>query len=81
MMLTMDIGLPRILEGSLPEYLASTTGDEDGVDSPDEWRMFGEYLERGTRININVRQGESVPAPSQSTILMHCCSPRPVGLN
>ena len=41
-------GVPRILEGTLPEHLKNTSDDGD-------WGPFAEYLET-TRINVNVRQ-------------------------
>lgn len=43
------LGVPRILEGSLPAHLEHTdSSDED-------WELIAEYL-KTTRININVRQ-------------------------
>ncbi|KAK4053446.1 hypothetical protein OIV83_001613 [Microbotryomycetes sp. JL201] len=44
-------GLPRVIPNTLPEYLRSTTESDEA----DTWRGFGEYLEQGVRININVR--------------------------
>ncbi|KAL8276287.1 hypothetical protein RQP46_011315 [Phenoliferia psychrophenolica] len=44
-------GLPRVLEGTLPEYLSSTHAD-----ATPEWEPFGQYLGLGARININVRE-------------------------
>ncbi|GAA5892796.1 hypothetical protein JCM8208_004091 [Rhodotorula glutinis] len=46
-------GLPRVLENSLPDHLRASHGDS--AFSADDWRLFGEYLERGARINVNVR--------------------------
>ncbi|KAI9197116.1 uncharacterized protein BJ171DRAFT_522715 [Polychytrium aggregatum] len=43
-------GVPRIIEDTLPEYLARR---DDGTD--DEWKPFGEFLSQA-RINVNVRQ-------------------------
>jgi len=40
-------GVPRVLEGTLPQYLAPCPGET--------WRNFGEYLQTA-RINVNVRQ-------------------------
>lgn len=76
-------GLPRVVPGSLPEYLKAGSEDRQHHDDPgvgedvgaragtgiredraegedqsggsDDWRLFGEYLERGARINVNVR--------------------------
>ncbi|KAM0754441.1 hypothetical protein T439DRAFT_338281 [Meredithblackwellia eburnea MCA 4105] len=44
-------GLPRVLEDTLPSYLSSAA---EGA--PPDWKLFGEYLEMGARININVRE-------------------------
>ncbi|GAA6034827.1 hypothetical protein JCM8097_009318 [Rhodosporidiobolus ruineniae] len=46
-------GLPRVLPDSLPDFLAST--QPEPVDGALDWRPYGEYLERGARINVNVR--------------------------
>ncbi|GAA5876404.1 hypothetical protein JCM1840_006013 [Sporobolomyces johnsonii] len=46
-------GLPRVLSDSLPDYLASD--QPEPVHGTDDWRCYGEYLERGARINVNVR--------------------------
>ncbi|GAA6051661.1 hypothetical protein JCM3770_001217 [Rhodotorula araucariae] len=46
-------GLPRVLEGSLPDYLSALQGEV--VEGVEDWRLYGEYLERGARINVNVR--------------------------
>ncbi|GAA5921512.1 hypothetical protein JCM3775_003084 [Rhodotorula graminis] len=46
-------GLPRVLEDSLPDYLLAS--HSDSAFEADDWRLFGEYLERGARINVNVR--------------------------
>ncbi|TNY22356.1 hypothetical protein DMC30DRAFT_411045 [Rhodotorula diobovata] len=46
-------GLPRVLEGSLPVYLRAS--QDEAVQGADDWRLYGEYLERGARINVNVR--------------------------
>lgn len=53
-------GLPRIVEDSLPDYLRSDALDDCGEMAeddvrPSEWKLFGEYLESGARINVNVR--------------------------
>lgn len=54
-------GLPRVLDNTLPDYLlvAATTGVEfeDDHGMKDEWTRYGEYLEAGARININLRSG------------------------
>lgn len=42
--------LPRVLEGTLPDYLRA-----DAAEADPEWGLYGEYLERGARINVNVR--------------------------
>ena len=42
------IGVPRILEGTLPFYLGN---DEDDP----SWDVFADYMSQ-TRININIRQ-------------------------
>lgn len=44
------VGVPRILENTLPPHFISGNGEEG-----DEWAPYEEYL-RTTRININVRQ-------------------------
>ena len=51
---TVSIGVPRILEGTLPPHLE---GPDASLLDPDEddWGVYEEYL-RGTRINVNVRQ-------------------------
>ncbi|KAJ3411628.1 hypothetical protein HDV05_001893 [Chytridiales sp. JEL 0842] len=41
-------GVPRILEGTLPEFLQRVEGDED-------WDVFADFL-KTTRVNVNVRQ-------------------------
>jgi len=28
---------------------------DEAVQGADDWRLYGEYLERGARINVNVR--------------------------
>jgi alkylated DNA repair protein alkB family protein 1 len=43
------IGVPRILESSLPNYLKAGAEDEGN------WDLIASYMET-TRININVRQ-------------------------
>ncbi|GAA6064758.1 hypothetical protein JCM10212_002309 [Sporobolomyces blumeae] len=80
-------GLPRVLSGTLPDYLSSQTPgrrpvvsrhdlerdrpstdsrsasrasqtlevEVGGDDAEEDWAIYGEYLERGARININVR--------------------------
>ncbi|GAA5935627.1 uncharacterized protein JCM15063_001758 [Sporobolomyces koalae] len=55
-------GLPRVLEDTLPDYLRARPSESDGTDSlafdeQREWQLYGEYLERGSRININLRSG------------------------
>ncbi|GAA5852870.1 hypothetical protein JCM5353_001226 [Sporobolomyces roseus] len=54
-------GLPRVLAETLPLYLQATCGGlgEEGLerDATNSWRPYGEYLERGARININLRAG------------------------
>ncbi|GAA5887327.1 hypothetical protein JCM6882_002493 [Rhodosporidiobolus microsporus] len=46
-------GLPRVLPDTLPSFLSST--QPEAVEGTDDWRPYGEYLERGARINVNVR--------------------------
>ncbi|GAA5983822.1 hypothetical protein JCM11641_005206 [Rhodosporidiobolus odoratus] len=46
-------GLPRVLAGTLPSFLAADQADE--VRGTENWTPYGEYLERGARINVNVR--------------------------
>ena len=52
-------GLPRVIAGTLPECLASDYVPTDDLDcshaEDDQWQLFGEYLEGGARLNINVR--------------------------
>jgi alkylated DNA repair protein alkB family protein 1 len=43
-------GVPRILEGTLPEHLGECTNLSDGL-----WAPYARYMD-ATRININVRQ-------------------------
>ncbi|GEM06791.1 oxoglutarate/iron-dependent oxygenase [Rhodotorula toruloides] len=45
--------LPRVLEGTLPSYLLAP--QPDPVEGAESWTPYGEYLERGARINVNVR--------------------------
>ncbi|KAJ1962622.1 hypothetical protein IWQ62_003467, partial [Dispira parvispora] len=45
-------GVPRILEDTLPSYLAPT---EEVITEDPDWALFGEYM-TSTRLNINVRQ-------------------------
>ncbi|KAJ1656021.1 hypothetical protein IWQ61_004334 [Dispira simplex] len=45
-------GVPRILEDTLPSYLAPT---EEVIAEDPDWTLFGEYM-ISTRLNINVRQ-------------------------
>lgn len=45
-MVLVHLGIPRVLENTLPPHLAS------GID---EWKPYEEYM-RTTRINVNVRQ-------------------------
>ncbi|SGY16482.1 BQ5605_C012g06884 [Microbotryum silenes-dioicae] len=49
-------GVPRILSDTLPPYLSSTLNleGEEGQEE-DDWKLFGEFLEMGARINFNVR--------------------------
>lgn len=51
---TVSIGVPRILEGTLPPHLEGSDGSPSNS-SEDDWGAYEEYL-RGTRINVNVRQ-------------------------
>ncbi|BGP54487.1 hypothetical protein JCM8202v2_002068 [Rhodotorula sphaerocarpa] len=46
--------LPRVLEGTLPDHLRPDPPDLDDEQKAD-YRLYGEYLERGARINVNVR--------------------------
>ncbi|BGO90279.1 hypothetical protein NBRC10512_004800 [Rhodotorula toruloides] len=45
--------LPRVLDGTLPGYLLAS--QFDAVEGAESWAPYGEYLERGARINVNVR--------------------------
>ncbi|KAK4331651.1 Fe2OG dioxygenase domain-containing protein [Rhodotorula toruloides] len=45
--------LPRVLEGTLPDYLLAS--QPDPVEGAESWVPYGEYLQRGARINVNVR--------------------------
>lgn len=44
------LGVPRIIENSLPEYLSTRVKDED-------WELYGSYMST-SRINLNIRQVE-----------------------
>jgi len=46
-------GVPRILEGSLPAHLKSSSIDDEALAK--KWQPYEDYLST-TRININVRQ-------------------------
>ncbi|GAA5951116.1 hypothetical protein JCM8115_005059 [Rhodotorula mucilaginosa] len=46
--------LPRVLENTLPDYLRADCPDPEGL-AGEQWKLYGEYLERGARINVNVR--------------------------
>lgn len=46
------IGVPRIIEDTLPEYLSAPLPD---TDEDDDWELYSEFL-KTSRININVRQ-------------------------
>ncbi|SCV67654.1 BQ2448_5265 [Microbotryum intermedium] len=50
-------GIPRILTDSLPSYLASNLDltEHDAGEEGEDWKVFGEFLETGARINFNVR--------------------------
>jgi alkylated DNA repair protein alkB homolog 1 len=50
---TKKTGVPRILEGTLPEHFSQPPDSEDDHDS--DWEHYERYM-RGARININVRQ-------------------------
>ena len=45
----LRIGVPRILEGTLPAHL------DDNVEHGEDWAPYAKYM-RTTRINVNVRQ-------------------------
>jgi hypothetical protein len=45
------LGVPRIIEGSLPNYLSN---ENEYNDSPN-WKLFGEFMST-SRINLNIRQ-------------------------
>lgn len=49
------IGVPRILENTLPAYLESSRKDDDDDDDDDGWKLFGDYMSTA-RINLNIRQ-------------------------
>jgi alkylated DNA repair protein alkB family protein 1 len=42
------IGVPLIIEDSLPEYLVNDDDDDD-------WKLYGEFM-KTARINLNIRQ-------------------------
>lgn len=46
--------LPRVLENTLPDYLRADCPDSEGL-AGEDWKLYGEYLERGARVNVNVR--------------------------
>lgn len=52
-------GLPRVIADTLPSYLKADYVPEDDQardhQEADDWSLFGEYLEGGARLNINVR--------------------------
>ncbi|CAO3593941.1 unnamed protein product [Absidia cylindrospora] len=50
-------GVPRIIEGTLPDYLAS---DGEFTDAP-QWSLFGKYMET-SRLNLNMRQVNTPPS-------------------
>lgn len=45
------LGVPLIIEGSLPDYLSN---NNEYSDSPD-WKLFGDFMST-SRINLNIRQ-------------------------
>lgn len=47
--LTFALGVPRILENTLPEYMLPESVDDE------DWKPFGDYM-KTTRINLNIRQ-------------------------
>lgn len=47
--LTLTLGVPRILENTLPDYMLPENVDDE------DWKMYGEYM-KTTRINLNIRQ-------------------------
>lgn len=66
--LDVVVGVPRILEGTLPRHLQSHKGhhpsseadpaiasEDPAVVTDDEWEPFAAYMAT-TRINVNVRQ-------------------------
>lgn len=44
------LGVPRIIENSLPEYLSIKVDEDD-------WALYGSYMST-SRINLNIRQVE-----------------------
>lgn len=56
-------GVPRIIEGTLPEHLCSDDGTSGR--SGEDWEEFATYLST-TRINLNVRQVHHHPSSSCS---------------
>lgn len=46
-----DLGVPLILENTLPDYLSN---NNEYSDSPD-WKLFGDFMST-SRINLNIRQ-------------------------
>lgn len=51
-------GVPKIIEGTLPDHLKWNASPPDS--NPGEWEPMGRYMEQ-TRINVNVRQVFSTP--------------------
>lgn len=47
--LTFTLGVPRILENTLPDYMLSESVDDE------DWKIFGDYM-KTARINLNIRQ-------------------------
>lgn len=47
----MLLGVPLILENTLPDYLSN---NNEYADSPD-WKLFGDFMDT-SRINLNIRQ-------------------------
>ena len=43
------VGVARVIAGTVPSFLRADASDE-------RWNAFGQYLETGIRLNINIRQ-------------------------
>jgi len=46
-----QIGVPLIIENTLPDYLSNNNQYDDAPD----WKLFGDFMST-SRINLNIRQ-------------------------